>query len=272
MDPQGLGLKRIILFRFHDQYDVCINRIEYLRRFNPSSPVFGLYGGSASAFEEAGRALSGHLDGIWRIPVEAPKWKWRHGDISLALWYREVGRHIPFDMLHLAEWDLLLLGNLEDIYGRAGTEGVALVGLTPLARIQHKWHWTTKEPLATEWRQLQAHVERRYGWKGPYLACQGPGNAFSREFLERYAQEELPELVHEELRIPLYAQAWGFKVDPLPRIYREIQDPAEMTFFNCERRLIKEQVIRRQLATPMGRRVFHPYREVFQAVPPWWRF
>ena len=265
-------MKRIILFRFHDAFDVCINRIAYLRRFNPATSVFGLYGGSHSAFPEALRALSGHLDGIWEIPVESPKWKWQHGDISLALWYRSVGRHLPFDMLHLAEWDLLLLGNLDDIYGPAGAEGVALTGLTPLARIQHKWHWTTKEPLATQWNQLRDHVERRHGWKGPYLACQGPANAFSRAFLERYSREELPELAHDELRIPLYAQALGFSVDPLPHIYREIQDPAEMTFFNCERRLIEERTIRRQLATPMGRRVFHPYREIFRAERPWWYF
>jgi hypothetical protein len=254
-------LKRIILFRFHDWLDICANRLDLLHRFNPGTRIIGLWGGDRQGLQEARRALASRLEYIWDIPVKSPLWKWQHADLSLLMWYRDEGRHIPFDMLHLAEWDLLLLASLDRIYGEAGQNGVALTGLTPLARIQHDWAWTSVEPHATQWRQLQEHVRDRYGWQGPHFACQGPACAFSKAFLERYSREEIPELVHEELRIPLYALALGFKVEGLPHIYREIKASREMMFFNCEKLPIKERTIRGELLKPWGRRVFHPYRE-----------
>lgn len=203
------------------------------------------------------------LEDVWEIPVESPEWKWKNGDLSLSMWFRTVGQQVPFDVLHLVEWDLLLLASLGRIYGEAGRRGLALTGLTPLERIQDHWHWTTVEPFPTQWRQLREHVRKHYEWGGPPLACQGPANVFSRRFLERFAQEDIPELVHEELRIPLFARALGFEIDALPHIYREIKDPEEMKFFNCEKRPIKLRRIRKELVNPWGRRVFHPYREPF---------
>lgn len=257
-------MKRIILFRFHDSLDICANRLDLLHRFNPGAGIIGLWGGHRSRLQEAQQALASRLEYIWDIPVESPLWKWRHADLSLLMWYRHEGRRTPFDMLHLMEWDLLPLASLDRIYGEKGRNGVALTGLTPVERIQHDWYWTSVEPYATQWRRLQEHVRNRYGWQGPYFACQGPANAFSKAFLERYSQEEIPELVHEELRIPLYAQALGFEVVGLPRIYREIMDPKAMKFFNCEKLPIRERTIRWELLKPWGRRVFHPYRKPWE--------
>jgi hypothetical protein len=257
-------LKRVILFRFHGSLDICENRLEILRRLNPGTSIIGLWGGDRAGLQKARKALAPHLEGIWDIPVESSLWKWQHADLALLMWYRHEGRHIPFDMLHLVEWDLLLLASLDRIYEEAGRNGVALTGLTPLERLQHDWYWTSVEPYASQWRQLQRHVREQYGWHGPFFACQGPANAFSKAFLERYSREDVPELVHEELRLPLYAQALGFEVAGLPHIYREIKDPVEMEFFNCEKLLIKERTIHSELLKPLGRRVFHPYRERFR--------
>jgi hypothetical protein len=257
-------LKRIILFRFHGSLDICANRLAILHRLNPGTRILGLWGGDRASLPEARQALASHLEEIWAIPVESSLWKWQHADLALLMWFQMVGRHLPFDMLHLVEWDVLLLASLDQIYGDTGRNGVALTGLTPLERLQHDWYWTSVEPYVTQWRQLQQHVRELHGLHGPYFACQGPANALSRAFLERYAQEAVPALVHEELRLPLYAQALGFEVAGLPHIYREIKDPGEMAFFNCERLLIKERTIRSELLKPQGRRVFHPYRKRFR--------
>lgn len=256
-------LKRIILFRFHNSLDICTNRLELLHRFNPGASIIGLWGGDRSGLLEARQALASRLEYIWEIPMKSPLWKWQHADLSLLMWYRHEGRHIPFDMLHLVEWDLLLLASLDRIYGETGRGGVALTGLTPLERIRRNWYWTSVEPYATQWRQLQEHVRDHYGWQGPHSACQGPASAFSKAFLERCSLEEIPELVNEELRIPLYARALGFKVVGLPHIYGDIKNPREMKFFNCEKVPIKERTIRWELLKPWGRRVFHPYRKIW---------
>lgn len=260
-------MKRIILFRFHGSLDVCANRLELLHRFNPRAPIIGLWGGDGTGLQEARQKLSSRLEYIWDIPVHSSLWKWQHADLSMLAWYRSEGRDLPFDMLHLVEWDLLLLASLDRIYGTMGRRGVALTALTPLARVPHDWHWTSVEPYATQWHQLQEHVFDRHGWQGPHYACQGPACAFSKAFLERYSREEVPELANEELRIPLYALALGFKVTGLHRIYRAIMDPRDMVFFNCEKQAIKESAIRRELSKPWGRRVFHPYREPWGISP-----
>jgi len=257
-------LKRIILFRFHDTLDVCANRLDLLHRFNPGARIIGLWGGESPGLQEARQSLSSRLEYIWDIPDKTPLWKWQHADLSLLMWYRQEGRHIPFDMLHLVEWDLLLLASLNRIYGKKGLGGVVLAGLTPLSRIPHDWNWTSAQPHATQWQQLQEHVRDRYGWQGPHFACQGPACAFSKVFLERYSEEDIPELVNEELRIPIFALALGFKVTGLPRICRNIRDPGEMMFFNCEKQPINERAIQWELFKPWGRRVFHPYLKPWQ--------
>ena len=259
-------LKRIILFRFHGLLDICANRLELLHHYNPGIRIIGLWGGERAKLLEARHALDSYLESIWDIPVKSSLWKWQHADLALLMWYRHEGRHIAFDMLHLVEWDLLLLASLDLIYEETGRNGVALTGLTPLERIQHDWYWTSVEPYSTQWQQLQKHVREQFGWQGPYFACQGPAAAFSKAFLERYSNEDVPELVHEELRLPLYAQALGFDLAGLPNIYREIRDPDEMKFFNCEKLLIQEHLIRTELLKSRGRRVFHPYRKHFQLV------
>ena len=253
-------MKRIILFRFHGSLDVCASRLDLLHRLNPRTRMIGLWGGSCTGLEEARQRLSSRLESIWDIPVKSPLWRWQHADLSLLTWYRSEGRDIPFEVLHVVEWDLLLLASLDRIYGKKGRTGVALTGLTPLPRVPQDWYWTSVQPYATQWQQLQEHVRDRHGWHGPNFACQGPACVLSKAFLERYSHEDIPELVNEELRIPLYALALGFKVTGLPRIYREIMHPRDMEFFNCEKQPIQECAIRRELRKPWGRRVFHPYR------------
>lgn len=266
-NPPGAGLRRLIVFRFHTAFGLCLNRLEHLRRFNPGVPIFGVYGGEPKGLAEARRSLAGHLEHVWEVPATDPSWKWRHGDLSLQRWYRELGRTLDFDVLHLLEWDLLVLASLGDIYGAAGSDGVALAGLTALEQIEAQWTWTSHPRAAGRWALFRELVQERYGWKGPYLACQGPAGVFSRAFLDRYSREDPPDLVHEELRVPLYAQALGFPVTPLPHIYRTIKDPVEMRFFNCEKQAIAEGTIRAELAKVGGRRVLHPFYDPFHIGP-----
>ncbi|WP_005036347.1 hypothetical protein [Holophaga foetida] len=77
--------------------------------------------------------------------------------------------------------------------------------------------------------------------------------------------------MHDELRIPLYAGALGFEVAALPHIYREIKASEEMQFFNCKKIPVRESTIRRELAKPDGRRVFHPCARRFR-LKKWWLF
>ena len=46
----------------------------------------------------------------------------------------------------------------------------------------------------------------------PFVACLGPGYCLPREFLRRYANLDVPELGHDELRLPLFGRLLGLEV------------------------------------------------------------
>ncbi len=264
-------MRRIILFRFHRRFHICVNHLAHFKRVNPDVPIHGIYGGEPSDLEEASRALAPYLEEIWEIPVSSGEWKWKNGDLAIQLWFRSRGKDLEFDVVHTMDWDLLILGPLDEIFGDAGYQGVALTGVTPLERVGAKWYWTSVEPAASEWVKLKEHLSVTKGWNGPYLACQGPASVLSREFIEAFSAEEVPEYGNEEVRMAIYAQALGFRVTPLSHIYREIQDPEEMKFFNCECIPIKAKTIRSELKKADGRRVFHPFLKKFRR-RKWWLF
>lgn len=255
-------MKRLILFRFHDKFDICRDRIALIRKFNPDVQVYGLYGGK-EGFETV-------LEDI--IPVYAPSlsnqfysnrtnWMWKHNDLGIRAWYALFGRDLEFDILHVLEWDLLVLEPLERAFAAVGKGEVGLTGLKPLADTPYDWRWQTHEPSISEWKGLLAFVKAEFGYNQVPYACQGPGMCFPKAFLEQYADAGymVLQLCHEELRLPLYAQVFGFKI-----VDTGITKDWVTPFFNCQKRAILRQAIEAELGKPDGCRVFHPFFEKFE--------
>lgn len=252
-------MRRIVLFRFHERFDVCRDRIALIRRLNPGVPVYGLYGGK-EGFENELTDL---------IPVYAPSlsnqftpsrtsWMWKHNDLGIRAWFAMFGRDLEFDMLHVIEWDLLILEPLEKAFAAVRGDEVGLTGLRPLSAAPPSWPWMRTEPPVSEWKGLLAAVRAEFGYSQTPLACQGPGMCFPKAFLERYTDAHVLQLCHEELRLPLYAQCFGFRVVDTG-ITRDWVTP----FFNCQKRGVHRRTVDGELAKPDGCRVFHPFFEVF---------
>ena len=240
-------MKRIVLFRFHHQFAVCKNHLEILRHFNPGVKIYGLYGGSEDHFQKAKKL---QLDHIWRIPLDDWAWKWKHGDLCARWWFKEAGKKFKFDMVHVVEWDLLLLDTLENLFGHIRS-GVALTDLGPLSRLDRSGWWTGDGRQGRwEWKQLKKHVEKKYDWESKPLWGIFPGTSFSREFLERYAEEEPFSCCNDEVRVPLFAQAFGMKVGDTKLGNR---------FFNSMKKVITPKVVYENYKK--GVKSFHPVRE-----------
>ncbi len=90
------------------------------------------------------------------------------------------------------------------------------------------------------------------------MACFGPGPCLPRGFLERYSAIDVPELCHEELRWPLFAQVLGFQLADTG--FRSWHDAQADRFFNMTGRPIDASTIVAELEKPDGGRVFHPAR------------
>lgn len=254
-------MRRMILFRFHDRFDTCRDRIALIRRLNPGIKIHGLYGGP-----------EGREDSLSdTIPVYAPSlsnqfqsgrtsFMWKHNDLGIRAWYALFGRDLEFDMLHVLEWDLLVLEPVDKAFAAVGDGEVGLTGLRPLADAPRDWRWTNTEPPVSEWKGLLAFARGKFGYDQVPHACQGPGMCFPKAFLERYADagSDVLQLCHEELRLPLYAQVFGFKV-----VDTGITSDWTTPFFNCRKVPIPRKTIETELAKRDGCRVFHPFFEKF---------
>jgi hypothetical protein len=231
--------------------------VELLRQLNPSVPIYGLFGGSNVLIRAVGRQLVG-LDGLHRSR-ESARWNWQHGDLALAAWYRDVGSTLQFDVLHLVEWDLLLVSPLEALYATVPDGAVGLTALTPISQLEQEWTWLRRDANRSEWEALLARARAEWGYDGVAYGSLGPGSVFPRGFLEAYAAADPPALCNDELRLPLFAQVLGF-----PLVDTRLRGPwrgeREHPFFHFRDSDIELDAIKAELAKPTGWRAFHPVR------------
>lgn len=253
-------MKRAVLLRFHRRLPVCRNRIGLLRLFNPSLSIFGLYGGPAAKETSFRRGL-GDIDHFYSVAGQSSEWKWRHGDLAVRQWYREAGRSLAFDVLHVVEWDLLFLDSLANIFRDVPADSLGLAGLVPLRSLGDGWSWTSREPFKSEWEKLLRYGREELGFAGEPMACIAGGAVLPRGFLEKYAAREVPEWGNDELRMPLFGAALGH--EPVDTGFYRWNDPSLLPYFNIEIEEIREDAIRMELARDGGRRVFHPCRRIF---------
>jgi len=252
-------VRRIVVFRFDRNPRICRERIDLLRRLNPGVPIVGLYGGGggyrAAAFRIGSRPALG-LDSFYRSR-HSGRWNWQHGDLALAAWYRDAGRHLGFDVVHLVEWDLVLAAPLAEVYAHVPDGALGLTACTPLAEIGPDWDWVSRPELRTQTQALFEAVAERWGFTGVRRACLGVGPCLPRAFLADYAELDVPELGHDELRLPLFADLLGYPVveNGFRAAWHSSPDDA---FFNATGRRIELEVIRSEVARAGGRRAFHP--------------
>src|SRR5215217_1184946 len=136
-------MNRLVLFRFHQNRVVCKNRLALIRRNNPEVEIHGLFGGDESLYPNVQRAIGDDFASLFCLRGKTPLWKWLHGDLAVREWYRAVGRSLSFDVVHLVEWDLVLLDSLDHLYRHVPAEAAGLTGLVRLELIKDRWCWTS---------------------------------------------------------------------------------------------------------------------------------
>jgi hypothetical protein len=231
--------------------------VALLRKLNPGVPIYGIFGGRRRLKWAALRRLL-DLDGLYSLD-ESALWNWQHSDLALAAWYRDVGSELLFDVIHVVEWDLLLLEPLESLYSTVPPDAVGLTALTPISLLEREWTWLRRPENRREWEQLLARARTEWGYDGTPHGCLGPGPCLPRSFLEGYAAMDPPRLCNDELRLPLFAQILGFPIVDT-RLRGPWRGEREHPFFHFRNPEIELSAIQAQLAKPDGWRAFHPVR------------
>ncbi|MFO7924690.1 MAG: hypothetical protein R6U58_13460 [Bacteroidales bacterium] len=250
-------MKRIALFRFHHQFERNRHLLKFLKYLNPEMEIYGLYGGPPEKFSEAGYMLDEVLTHNFLIEDRDSTWKWKHSDMAFQLWYRDYGHQVDFDMMHSVEWDLLYFESLDKLFGHADQNTLALTGLVPLNRIEKRWYWTRHETERPEWLKLHDYFKTNFNYNKAPFGMIGPGTSLPRNFLEKIKDVEIPYLSNDELRIPMLAQVFGFKMEDT-KFYRKWFSDRELKYFNSNAIGIDIRTIEKQLKKKNGRRAFHP--------------
>ncbi|EKQ68637.1 hypothetical protein OsccyDRAFT_3175 [Leptolyngbyaceae cyanobacterium JSC-12] len=286
-------MKLAILFWFYKQPNVCKNRLELLRQYNPHVPIYGLYGGDPATAEQYQALLGEYLDDFYVFKENKDSlWKWLQGDLMITHWFRERGKCLDWDTIAIVQWDMLVFESVEHLFPTLKPEQILLSGLRPIREIENDWEWVA--PKVPERRQqylkFLEYVTKTYNYRDEPLGCLFIVICFPKAFLEQYSIIEQPELGFIEYRIPMYAQifgipfcenhgfnAWWVDVDPVFQVKNPLQravnsvrlklDPNPL---NPAKREISLIPIYRHLQTKTGARIFHPYEQLFPMTTREW--
>jgi hypothetical protein len=283
-------MKLAILFWFYKEPEICQNRLELLRQFNPTAPIYGVYGGNPATADRYKSKLDPYLDDFYTFPEERDAdWKWRQGDLILAHWYRERGKDLPFDTVVVVQWDMLVFGAIEQLFAMLEPDTILLSGLRPIAEIEDRWYWVTPKlpDLRHQYLEFLEHVSKVYNYQYEPIACIFIVACLPRIFLESYAQIDRPELGFVEYRIPIYAQIFGISIcehHPFNAWWKDVdptyhaQDITQKIINRFNLKFNPHSLhntsdpkysnislipIFRQLNKPTGDRIFHPCQHMF---------
>ncbi len=254
----------IIIFRFHKYLDVCMNRLEMLKFYNPGIPIYGIFGGEKDKCNFYKKNLNKFLCDVYDISDKSFSRRWKDFDFSLQEWYINFGKDIDFDRAFVSEWDLLVFAPFENIYSNLNENDIAVTALVPISEIKDIWFWTSNDLLKTEWENLIKYARESFGYSLEPFGSQGPGLTFPKDFLEEYSKiSGIPDGCNDEIRIPLFAQILGFPLKDTG-FYKGWFDPYGKFLFNCERNEINEFIIRNELK--LNKQIaFHPFNKIFYA-------
>ncbi len=257
--------KLAILFWFYKDVDTCINRLELLRKNNPTIKIHGLYGGEAKNESIFRTELGKYLDSFWSSSSTDVNWKWIHGDLVILDWYEKLGINLDFDSLVIVQWDMLFLDSVENQFENLRKNEMYLSGLRVLDDYTEKnWEWTDpKKEYRKDFEQFFSYVKEKYSYDNKNKpCCLFVLEVIPKKFFDNYLKVEDKELGMLEYKIPVYAEIFGIKT-----VSRENEahwwDDVEKYPLNAEPTEIKTEYIQNELKKKNGWRIFHPYFKIW---------
>ena len=267
-----------VLFWCYKSPEVCLDRLQLLRRENPDAPIYLLFGGEPGEAATFRDMLGAFVDDFYVFEGEPPDgaeeldvgfrggrhWKYYYGDLLIAAWYRDRGRELEWDTVAVVQWDMLVYGRLQDVFRGLGPDEALFSGLRPISEVEDRWAWVA--PTQTRERRMYeaflAHVRERYGYDQDPLGYVAVVTCLPRVFLERFSEIERPELGFLEYRLPIYAQVFGVRLcddHPFRPWWGAVDSYSRSHTLRARPLEISATVILSNLLRKDGARVFHPY-------------
>lgn len=272
-------MKLAILFWFYKDVDVCENRLQITKKYNPNLKIYGLYGGKIEEENIFRDRLWEYLDDFYMVNEKDSFRKWIHGDLFLLEWYQNRWKFLEGDSFVISQWDLLAFDSFENIFPWLQQDQIYLPNYGVVNElVENNWHWTSLEafnkialdhPERPHMRecflQFREYVKYNYNFTDLLPYCIFMTGILPRIFFEKYGTIENIELGFLEYKIPTYAKIFWLHVYEknlweTPDFNLIPQSP-----MNARPVEIASEYIHDELAKSDWRRVFHPYYKVYQS-------
>lgn len=249
-----------ILFWFYKEPQICKNRLELIKKYNPDVKIYGLYGGGIIEEKDFKQTLAACLDDFYASPITDPEYKWINGDLMILEWYENHGKSLNWDSVVVVQWDMLIFDNIYAQFLNIEKDQLFLSGLKVLDRkTELSWDWTkpnTKE--GNSYLNYLQYIKDKYGYNEPPLCCLFILEVFPRLFFDKYLTVSDREIGMLEYKIPNYA-----KIFNTPFYEKDVgiswENDSKEKPLNAIPEEIEGDYITKELAKPKGWRIFHPY-------------
>jgi hypothetical protein len=270
-----------ILFWCYKEPQVCANKLRLLRHYNPTTPIYVLFGGEPAAAPQFQTEFDPFINDFYAFPEEkSPEWKWQRGDRLIARWFIDRGYGLNWDSIAIIQWDMLVFAPVEQLFSHLKKNELLLSGARSVEEVKTWWPWV--QPWHPEYRDFlhDNDLAQHEAWCCEFIVA-----VFPRAFLERFAARKNPELGFLEYTIPSLAKSWGFDFcTDHPYTPWWNCDPAEFNRHPYDKMLnaigeeCPDRYVLLHLLDPWGLRIFHPYSRdlrtdsLSSALPAWLNF
>lgn len=259
--------KLAILFWFYKKPLICKNRLAILKKYNPDLKIYGLFGGDPDEADRYKGILGKYLDDFYFFPSDDSRWKWLNGDLMILNWYKKRGKNFPWESLAIIQWDMLVLADLKNIFGKIKKGQMYLSGLRTLTSgLEKKWSWTRPNgKYRKDYLAFLKYIQSAYGLKNRLPCCLFIFQIFPRSFLEKFSAVRNNRLGFLEYKIPTYTKIFEipmFKKDLGCQWFNE-KLPKDSFPLNADSINISETYIRSELKKKNGFRMFHPFNKIW---------
>lgn len=253
-----------ILFWFYKEPEICINRLELIRKHNPNIKIYGLYGGDHAEEQNFKDKLSPYLNDFYISSERDPDWKWINGDLVLLEWYENRGKNLTWDSIAIIQWDMLVFDELYKQFPEIKKGEIFLSGLQELdEHTENDWDWTSPSGKErTNFENFLAYIRNKYGFTEKPLCCLFVLEVIPKAFFEKYSQVQNKLVGMLEYKIPTYAKIFNI---PFYIKDKGVCWQGEPTLFplNAIPQEIETEYITKELSKPNGWRIFHPYFKIW---------
>ena len=261
-----------ILFRFYKDVEICENRLQILKNYNPNSKIYGLYGWLLEDEKKFKNRLNKYLDDFFTSP-ETDSFKKRiHGDIFLLDWYQQRWQYLARDSIVIVQRDLVALDSLENIFSWIKKEQVYLPQYGIInKKFENYWNRTSSkkynntdenDPEKPHMRKcfldFKQYIKRKYWYNKPLPYCIFMTAVLPKLFFEKYQTVENIELWFLEYKIPTYCKI--FSIEIFEKDLGERNTPSPTNANTIE---ISKEYIQKEMKKTNWQRMFHPYYQIY---------